>query len=289
MQPGVPPQGEQGAPPLGQLGVPPQGEQHDPFGAPQQAANAGIPQQQTPYGVPEQQVISSPHMAPVGQQVMVGQVQSTNAMAALVLGILGIIGSLFYGIGCLFGMIGLFLTHGAKKITDANPMHPDKGTVTAALVTNWIAVGIGILMIVVVVGAGVIYVWANSLASDGTDTSASTLNTYTADDAADEASAAGESDILIKMQMTGRDDLAWSFVKVTLSVGDNVYSCSVAAGDDCVISQSAGSNDNAWEPGEYIFLSEGTQEICSNSGCMVDISVTHNGRTVAGDGSVQVN
>jgi len=147
-----------------------------------------------------------------------------------------------------------------------------------------------ILMVAItVVLAGVLYVWANNLASDGTDTSASTLNTYTADDAADDASAAGESDILIKMQMTGRDDLAWSFVKVTLSVGDNVYTCSVAAGDDCSITQSAGSNDNAWEPGEYIFLSEGTQEICSNSGCMVDISVTHNGRTVAGDGSVQVN
>ena len=147
-----------------------------------------------------------------------------------------------------------------------------------------------ILMVAItVVLAGVLYVWANNLASDGTDTSASTLNTYTADDAADDASAAGESEILIKMQMTGRDDLAWSFVKVTLSVGDNVYTCSVAAGDDCSITQSAGSNDNAWEPGEYIFLHEGTEEICSAQGCNVDISVTHNGRTVAGDGAAVVN
>ena len=119
---------------------------------------------------------------------------------------------------------------------------------------------------------------------------ASTFNTYTADDAADDASAAGSgSDTLIKMQMTGSDDLAWSFVKITLSVGDNVYTCSVAAGDDCTITQAAGNNDNAWEPGEYIFLAEGGAEICSAQGCNVSISVTHNGRSVPGDGAVVVN
>ena len=118
----------------------------------------------------------------------------------------------------------------------------------------------------------------------------STLNTYTADDADDAANdAAGGADTLIRMQMTGKDDLAWSFVKVTLSVGDNIYTCSVTAGDDCTISQSAGSNDNAWEPGEYIFLSEGTAEICSTTGCDVGISVIYSGYTVAGDSSQMVN
>ena len=146
------------------------------------------------------------------------------------------------------------------------------------------------MVAITVVLAGVLYVWANNLASEGTDTSASTLNTYTAEDAADDASAAGEgADTLLRMQMTGKDDLAWAFVKVTLSVGDNVYTCSVAAGDDCSISQQAGDNDNAWEPGEYIFLSEGTEEICSAAGCAVDISVTNNGNTVAGDGAAVVN
>jgi hypothetical protein len=91
------------------------------------------------------------------------------------------------------------------------------------------------------------------------------------------------------MQMTGKDDLAWSFVKVTLRVGDNIYTCSVTAGDDCVITQAAGSNDNAWEPGEYIFLAEGTAEICSAQGCNVGISVTNGGHTVAGDSSQMVN
>ena len=148
-----------------------------------------------------------------------------------------------------------------------------------------------ILMVAItVVLAGVLYVWANSLASEGTDTSASTLNTYTADDADDAANdAAGGADTLIRMQMTGKDDLAWSLVSITLSVGDNIYTCSVAAGDDCTISQQAGDNDNAWEPGEYIFLSEGPAEICSAQGCNVGISVIYSGYTVAGDSSQTVN
>jgi len=280
----------------------------DQFGQPAQP----VPQPQVigqpvqpQYGQPpQQQVVGQPATivglpavgtgVPLEQQMIVGEAQSTNAMIGLVLGILGIIGSFFYGIGCLCGVIGLIITYGAKKITDLNPMHPDKGTVKAALITNWIAVILAVLMLVTVVLAGVLYVWANNLAEpvdeDYNENNATTLNTYTAEDAADAASAAGDgADTLIKMQMTGKDDLAWSFVKITLSVGDNVYTCSVASGDDCIISQQAGDNDNAWEPGEYIFLSEGTEEICSVQGCAVDISVTNNGNTVAGDGAAVVN
>ena len=140
-----------------------------------------------------------------------------------------------------------------------------------------------ILMVAItVVLAGVLYVWANNLASEGTDTSVGTLNTYTTEDADDETGP-GADDTLVKMQLTGKDDLAWAFVKITVSVGDNVYTCSVVAGDDCEISQAAGDNDNSWEPGEYLFLSEGTEDICDAAECRLQISVTHNGRTVAGD------
>ena len=144
-----------------------------------------------------------------------------------------------------------------------------------------------ILMVAItVVLAGVLYVWANSLASEGTDTSASTLNTYTSDDADDAANdAAGGADTLIRMQMTGKDDLAWSFVKVTLSVGDNIYTCSVTAGDDCTIFQSAGNENDLWEPGEYIFLNEGTSDICAVQGamgCNISVSVKYAGGIIHG-------
>ena len=140
-----------------------------------------------------------------------------------------------------------------------------------------------ILMVAItVVLAGVLYVWANNLASDGTDTSINTFNTYTTEDA-DDDTGPGAEDTLLRLHMTGNDDLAWSFVRITLSIGDEVYTCSITAGDDCSISQQAGDDDNKWEAGEYIFLSEDTEDICDSSECELSISVTHNGHTVAGD------
>ena len=134
----------------------------------------------------------------------------------------------------------------------------------------------------------ILYEWANEFASEGSDTSGCTgVCTYVADDADDEASTG--ADTLIRMQMTGPDDFSWELLQVTLSVGDNVYTCSVTGTGQCDITQSAGSNSNAWEPGEYLFLSEGTAEICSAQGCNVGISVTYDGYTVAGDTSQMVN
>ena len=146
-----------------------------------------------------------------------------------------------------------------------------------------------ILMVAItVVLAGVLYVWANNLAAEGTDTTAQTLNTYDADDANADATT-GTSDILIRLQMTGKDTLSWTFTKIQLSVGDTVHKCTVGGGDACTISQQGGDNGNAWEPGEFVFLSESGTDICGDVGCSVGISVTYNGNTVAGDESVVVN
>ena len=146
-----------------------------------------------------------------------------------------------------------------------------------------------ILMVAItVVLAGVLYVWANNLAAEGTDTQTQTLNTYDADDANADASS-GTTDILIRLQMTGKDTLSWTFTKIQLSVGDTVHKCTVGGGDACTISQQGGDNGNAWEPGEFVFLSESGTDICSDVGCNVGISVTYNGTTVAGDGAAVVD
>ncbi len=152
-----------------------------------------------------------------------------------------------------------------------------------------IVIGVVVVLVAVtVVLAGVLYVWANNLAAEGTDTTASTLNTYVAEDANDGASAATD-DILIRLQMTGQDTLSWTFAQIQLSVGHNGYTCSVGGEDACTISQPGGDNPNAWEPGEYVFLSESGTDICSTEGCNVGISINFNGNTVAGDESVIVN
>jgi flagellin-like protein len=146
-----------------------------------------------------------------------------------------------------------------------------------------------ILMVAItVVLAGVLYVWANNLAAEGTDTTAQTLNTYSADDANGEAGS-GTGDNLIRMQMTGKDTLSWTFVRIQLAVGDTIHKCSVAGGDPCNIDQQGGDNANSWEPGEFIFLSENGAQICDSHGCQVGISITYNGNTVAGAGSTIVD
>ncbi len=119
-------------------------------------------------------------------------------------------------------------------------------------------------------------------------TGPSTLNAYDAHDANGDATS-GTTDNLIRLQMTGKDTLSWTFTKIQLMVGDLVYTCGVAGNDDCQISQQGGDNGNAWEPGEFIFLSENGAQICSDVGCDVGISVTFNGHTVAGAGQQTVN
>ena len=97
------------------------------------------------------------------QQIIIGA-PSTNATAALVLSILGIVGSLFYGLGIVCSIPGLILANGALLITNQFPNHPDAGMAKAAKVCAWVGIGIFIAMILLVVVAGVLYFWAASLA-----------------------------------------------------------------------------------------------------------------------------
>ena len=94
---------------------------------------------------------------------------STSATAALILSILGLLGSSCYGIGFLFILISAILCIGNGKVIKANPMHPDRGTHKAAVIINWISIVIVLLVAILVVGSGVMYVWASSLAEENTD------------------------------------------------------------------------------------------------------------------------
>jgi|Marorgknorr_s2lv_3_1036020.scaffolds.fasta_scaffold90474_1 hypothetical protein len=123
---------------------------------------------------------SMPHSQPVmvgatpqihPQQVMVGATPqmmtiapSTNATTALVLSIIGIVLVFFYGIGICFAIPALILANGALNITNQFPNHPDAGTAKAAKVVSWVAIGVTLSFVVLVVLAGVLYVWASGLA-----------------------------------------------------------------------------------------------------------------------------
>ena len=147
-----------------------------------------------------------------------------------------------------------------------------------------------ILMVAItVVLAGVLYVWANSLASDQPD--AASLNNFDASDASAAVSSATD-DTLLRLAWTYADeDLNWAFVSFKLEIGDNVYDCEVEAnaadGDECMIVQNGGDSDTQWESDEIVFVQEHNTDIC-NAQCTVEITVQYNGQVLSGTPSVPV-
>ena len=117
---------------------------------------------------PVQQQYSAPTVAGMvqqpGQQIIMGM-PPTNATLALVLSIIGIVGSMVYGLGIFFAVPGLILANGALNITNQFPNHPDAGMAKAAKVCGWVGIGISIAMLGLIILAGVLYVWASSLAA----------------------------------------------------------------------------------------------------------------------------
>ena len=143
-----------------------------------------------------------------------------------------------------------------------------------------------ILMVAItVVLAGVLYVWANSLAADQPESG--TRNSYTADDASASTSGATD-DVLISVRWQhAEDDLNWAFVVMKLSVGDSTFDCSTAGDQECSIGQD-GSDDALWETGEFLTLSESGTDIASGA-TTIDMYVTYRGTAVAGEDTVQVS
>jgi flagellin-like protein len=127
-----------------------------------------------------------------------------------------------------------------------------------------------ILMVAItVVLAGVLYVWASSLAGDSTGGG---LDTYTWDDK--DAQGAGN---LVEVSMTSGDGLNWAVVKITISLdGGTPQAC---AQDDSTAScsytayQGAG-NSQQWETSEGITISG---DCGDSTGCNVDVTITKMG------------
>jgi hypothetical protein len=153
------------------------------------------------------------------------------------------------------------------------------------------AIGIAVVGLVVVaavplpIAAGIMYVWASSLASDAPEEG--TRNVYNANDATSSTSDGGGDDLMKLTFSYSEDDLNWAFVDIKLEVGDNVYDCGFAVEDDCWISEQV--EDGAWGATEHITLSEGTDNIVGAWGAEVNIYVKYRNAQVSGDSSVYVN
>ena len=139
-----------------------------------------------------------------------------------------------------------------------------------------------ILMVAItVVLAGVLYVWASSLADDSTGGGLDTYQ-FSDRDAAGSMSSDGGDD-LVHVAMTQGDDLSWALLKVSIVVdGDGASMTCVEAGSADATSDCtwAVDDDNYWSTGEEITISEGSNtDLCdgSNGGCDVDVYLTKMG------------
>ena len=136
-----------------------------------------------------------------------------------------------------------------------------------------------ILMVAItVVLAGVLYVWASSLAGDSAGGS---LDTYTWNDK-DASGAMGDStnDNLIEVTMASGNALNWAVVKISISVdGGTPQACGDDASNSCSYVAFESGNDKAWEAGEGITISENGQDLCSgdDGGCEVVVTITKKG------------
>ena len=121
--------------------------------------NMQAPSQSQPHTPPP---IHIGMMQQPGQQ-MVMSLPSTNATAALVLSIIGILSIWMYGLGICFAIPALILANGSLQITKQFPNHPDAGVAKAAMICAWVAIVLVIAIFGLVVLAGVLYVWSSSL------------------------------------------------------------------------------------------------------------------------------
>ena len=132
-----------------------------------------------------------------------------------------------------------------------------------------------ILMVAItVVLAGVLYVWASSLADDSTGGGLDKYQFDSRDAAGSMSSDAG--DALVHIKMTQGDDLSWSVLRVSIVVdGGNSFTCAEAPDADAACTYSI-DDDNSWSTSEEITISEGTTDMCdgADGGCDVDVTLT---------------
>jgi len=150
-------------------------------------------------------------------------------------------------------------------------MPPSGGTSGGAIA------GIVVLVVVVVVAitvvlAGVLYVWASSLAGDSTGGG---LDVFTFVD----SDAYGDDDLVyIQMNSGPTDGLNWATVGITISVdGGTPHTCSEGTntGSSCEYEPNQGGGNNyQWEVAEGITISG---DCYDNYGCYVDVTITKMG------------
>jgi flagellin-like protein len=132
-----------------------------------------------------------------------------------------------------------------------------------------------ILMVAItVVLAGVLYVWAASLAEGNTDGNLA-LYAFGGEDATGSVTD-GTGDDLVRITMSQGGDLNWASVSVKISV-DNGAPVTCSNGDasgNCDLVEFGNTGDQFWSVGDGVTIVESGQDLCTTGTCVIKVTIT---------------
>jgi len=134
-----------------------------------------------------------------------------------------------------------------------------------------------ILMVAItVVLAGVLYVWASSLAEGNTDGNLA-LYQFSAEDANGDTTDQTD-DNLVRVTMSQGGDLNWASISVKISV-DNAAPVTCdnpgATGGSCGLVEFGSTSDQVWSVGDGVTIVETGQSLCdAGQTCEIKVTIT---------------
>jgi len=133
---------------------------------------------------------------------------------------------------------------------------------------------IAFFMIITVVLAGVLYVWASDLANNNQEDSPD-LYQYIATDHTDAVDNGTENSLFVLQFSRAPNDLNWAFLNIQISGADGTWTpCNIDAGDgNCKLVQY-GSDELTWEKSEIVHVTENGRDICSAAPCVLTIKIS---------------
>ena len=147
-----------------------------------------------------------------------------------------------------------------------------------------------ILMVAItVVLAGVLYVWASSLAEGNTDGNLA-LYVMDAEDASGSPSD-GIDDNLVRVTMTQGSDVNWAAISVKVSVNNEApVTCNNpgATGGGCDLVEFGNTADQVWSVGDGVTIKEASAMCEAGETCSVTVTITDTQRGVTIDESSAV-
>ena len=131
------------------------------------------------------------------------------------------------------------------------------------------------MVAITVVLAGVLYVWASSLAEGNTDGNLA-LYVMDAEDASGSPSD-GIDDNLVRVTMTQGSDINWAAISVKVSVNNEApVTCNNpgATGGGCDLVEFGNTADQVWSVGDGVTVKEASAMCEAGETCSVTVTIT---------------